>query len=151
MKKPIEDRIVERLKSSGDCLLWSGAVDTSGYGLIRYMGKLHKAHRLSYMLSKGKIPEGMLVCHKCDVPLCCNPDHLFLGTMQDNMDDREAKGRGVRKEGEAHGMSKLTADTVREARERFSKGESAYLLAKCYGVAHSSMWKVVTNQSWRSV
>jgi hypothetical protein len=64
-----------------------------GYGVIRYAGRVQKAHRVSYTLNNSPIPDGMMVCHSCDNPSCVRPDHLFLGTQQDNMDDRMAKGR----------------------------------------------------------
>ena len=74
------------------CWLWKARINTSGYGYFKSpVGD--KAHRYSYTIGKGEIPDGLLVCHKCDNPPCTNPDHLFLGSHQDNMDDMHAKGR----------------------------------------------------------
>jgi len=75
------------------CWIWIGSTNAYGYGDIRYKQKPYKAHRASWMIHKGDIPNGMIVCHKCDVPACVNPNHLFLGTHMDNTKDKIAKGR----------------------------------------------------------
>lgn len=77
-----------------DCILWKGKTWSQGrYGYLSFNGKTISAHRHSWELVNGKIPKGMIVCHKCDVGLCVNPDHLFLGTHKDNMQDCAKKGR----------------------------------------------------------
>lgn len=76
-----------------DCWLWTGTRFTTGYGLISKDGKLWKAHRLVWTLTCGPIPPGIHCCHRCDVPLCVNPEHLFLGTNRDNQQDKASKGR----------------------------------------------------------
>lgn len=85
----------DRIHTEGDgCHLWQGPVSPQGYGAMRFKAKLHLVHRFSYERKTGrKIPDGMMICHVCDVPLCCNPAHLFLGTPKDNYDDMVAKGR----------------------------------------------------------
>lgn len=93
---PIQDRFWLHVDKSGDCWLWTGATDHNGYGKVDYRTPLRRtlgAHRISWMLRYGDIPNGLKVLHKCDNPKCVNPDHLFLGTHQDNMDDMVAKGR----------------------------------------------------------
>ena len=80
------------------CLLWLGAIGTSGYGKTSYRKKHLSAHRAAYEAFVGQIPLGMHVCHRCDVPLCINPAHLFLGTHAENMLDRDHKGRTLRHE-----------------------------------------------------
>jgi len=99
------------------CHLWT-SVSIGGYGVIRQKGKWAKAHRLSYELYKGKIPKGKCVCHTCDNPLCVNPDHLFLGTHKDNMQDKVRKGRAFtgNQKGSANGAAKLTEAVVRSIR-----------------------------------
>lgn len=78
---------------NGDCWEWTGHRMKFGYGVIRSDGKVHKAHRISYSINIAPIPDDLMVCHHCDNPACVRPDHLFVGTHQDNMDDRMAKGR----------------------------------------------------------
>src|ERR1039458_4135587 len=90
------------------CLLWLGAVCSKGYGSLRLKRRTYSTHRLAYEISKGQIPEGMFVLHHCDMPSCINPDHLFLGTNQENMDDMDAKNRRASQVGTKNGNVKLT-------------------------------------------
>lgn len=75
------------------CWLWMRSYDEDGYGQVHHNGKRYRTHRLAWELYRGEIPNGLLVLHKCDVTACVNPDHLFLGTVQDNATDRVRKGR----------------------------------------------------------
>jgi len=90
-QKRFEDKI-ERITESG-CWVWMAYVDKDGYGIFRFNGKMQRAHRVSYALHIKQPPEDLLVCHSCDNPSCVNPNHLFLGTDQDNVVDRDKKGR----------------------------------------------------------
>ena len=83
--------------TSSGCWEWQDSVDSSGYGRTRYSGKLMSAHRAAYIHKFGGIPDNMHVLHRCDNPPCINPDHLFIGTHQDNMDDMATKGRRYKK------------------------------------------------------
>jgi hypothetical protein len=98
------------------CWIWHGTISAGrrgmGYGELRVHSKITKAHRYSYMRFTGPIPEGRLICHHCDNPLCVNPAHLFVGTQQDNMDDMAAKGRNNQPRGERSGRTYLSNDDV---------------------------------------
>jgi HNH endonuclease len=87
-------RLIARLIPEGDCLVWSGAKFTNGYGQINIKGRPRPVHRIVYEGLVGPIPKGLFVLHKCDNKVCCNKDHLFLGTLSDNMKDMMSKGRG---------------------------------------------------------
>jgi hypothetical protein len=105
------------------CWLWQGDCKTNnGYGRIEIKRRNPRirilAHRASYAAFIGPIPDGLNVLHECDVPSCCNPDHLFLGTLSDNVKDCIAKGRLIRKRGESSPISVLTQSTARDLRPR---------------------------------
>lgn len=95
----------------GSCWVWTRATTGFGYGKLGLNGRALTAHRRSYEMAYGAIPNGLLVCHRCDNPPCVNPDHLFLGSFADNMRDMHAKGRGGRTgpKGERNSRAKLTA------------------------------------------
>jgi len=91
----IEWRLWSRLiEQPNGCLDWPGGTSRNGYGVIYFDGKRVSTHRLAWELVNGPIPEGMVICHKCDNPPCCNPEHMFLGTQSDNLADMAAKHRG---------------------------------------------------------
>lgn len=134
----------------GGCLLWNGCLHTAGYGKVYVYGRVVLAHRAMYELTFGKIPDGLHVLHKCDVPRCVNPDHLFLGTNDDNIADKVQKAR------HPYGVgcynAKLTAEFVRWGREKYFKGEmNATELAGMAGVGMQTMWNALTGRSWTHV
>lgn len=95
LSRPVADRFWPKVQRGEGCWLWTGACDTYGYGLIRWRqrDRWDKAHRVSWIIASGPIPNGLCVLHKCDNPPCVNPAHLFLGTQADNMHDMKIKGR----------------------------------------------------------
>lgn len=113
----VEERFTNKVNKTSSCWLWEAALDVWGYGMLNVEGKTTKAHRLSYQIYKGYIPEGLLVCHSCDIPACVNPDHLWLGTSKDNAQDRDTKGRHYRKHGTKNPNCKLTQQQVLEIKE----------------------------------
>jgi hypothetical protein len=90
---PFRERFERLITKTASCWIWGGVRGTNGYGTIKKKSKAIRAHRASYELFVGPIPDGMHVLHKCDNPLCVNPEHLFVGTHIDNMRDMEKKGR----------------------------------------------------------
>jgi len=98
------------------CWIWTASIKPNGYGQIRAGTGVSYAHRVAYELYVGLIPEGMFVCHRCDICACCNPAHLFISDHAGNMRDMIAKERQVNLRGEAHGSSKLTEAEVMEIR-----------------------------------
>lgn len=90
----VAGRFWSKVDKGPGCWTWTGATQNYGYGAVTIHGLTRRAHRVSWELAHGPIPDGLHVCHRCDNPPCVNPDHLFLGTAQDNVDDKDAKGRG---------------------------------------------------------
>lgn len=129
------------------CHLWTGT-PLSGYGVFTADGVTYKAHRLAYILYKGAIPTKLLVCHSCDNRLCVNPDHLFLGTIQDNMDDRNNKGRQARGE---RSHSKLKNQDILVIRELSRIGVSQRRIAKRLGVGKSTINSILNGHNWTHV
>jgi len=140
----------------GKCWEWTGAKATRGYGNVKWEGHTNKVHRVIWQLTYGEIPSGLEICHSCDNTSCCNPKHLFLGTHQDNMDDRERKNRGNRDNrniasGEQHYAHKLTSQQVSEIRQRYAIGGiSQSKLAAEYGVCRSNISIITTERSWKN-
>lgn len=126
------------------CWLWSENVTDRGYAMV-WDGKHKRAARLAWTLTNGDILPGLEVCHRCDCRLCINPDHLFLGTHQDNMDDMVRKGRNARLRGDDHGCSLLTADQVIAIRQDPRIGR---IVAKDYGVSKSTIHAIRCGQNW---
>ena len=154
--KSLEARLWTKIDVRGpdECWLWRHAKDSKGYGHI-YISNERKeqAHRVVYRLVCGEIPPGMCVCHRCDTPACCNPDHLFLGTILDNMMDKIAKGRqgqtGAR--GEKNGSAKLKEEDVRSIRKLYADGETKMGIAARFGVDSRVVFDIVNGKKWTHV
>ena len=147
------DRFRQRLVRDGDCLLWQGATNNRGYGVLGIDGRLMLVHRLAYYLATSVDPLQWDVLHACDTPCCCEPSHLFLGTQADNMADASRKGRlhKTGPSGESHYNAKLTTDNVRAIRARYAAGGiSQPALAREYGTSLSNVWAIIHNRSWRN-
>ena len=154
LRGTVSERFWKKVNQLGDdkCWEWTGSLDTRGYGLLRVNGKLQKAHRVSYVLHIGDIPDGLVICHKCDNTKCVNPNHLFSGTMQDNVDDRDAKGRCIHPHGEEIPWSKLTEDDVREMRLLYnSKQMILRELSEKYKVSIAQIHKAIKGITWKHV
>lgn len=159
--KPAIDRVLAKVSPvpfSG-CWIFTGATNEAGYGIVGTGGRGQpndRAHRITYRHFCGDIPDGMFVCHTCDVPSCCNPDHLFLGTNQDNVNDMVRKRRNSPPPrnphvvGSAHPKARFTEDQVRAMRAECANGMSMYRLAKEHGVAQSTMQRVIRGERYKN-
>ena len=138
------------------CWEWQGS-KRNGYGRMIVGSRTDgtrrsvSTHRLSYELTHGKIPDGMEVCHKCDNRCCVNPDHLFVGTHKENMDDRESKGRNKPQKGEKNGRAKLSEADVLEIKIKRKNGMPFHKIAEEYGVHKKTVMDAVNGKNWASI
>ena len=129
------------MRGPDECWPWTGYIDTYGYGVMSFKGKKIKAHRASFQLANGYLPE--LVCHHCDNPVCVNPAHLFGGTPSDNMKDKVAKDR----QSKGHN-AKLTEENVRTI---LSSSEVQQVLADRFGVSQPIISQIKRRKLWSHV
>ena len=140
---PKDTSVSERLEKyrepdlNSGCWLWAGLMGNDGYGRISVRSIARMAHRIAYIERFGPIPEGMLVCHKCDVPVCVNPDHLFVGTHQDNMADKSAKGRAAG--GSPNGKRNLSAEQKQILLKMSAEGLPKKLIARTLNMSVSGV------------
>ena len=131
------------------CFLWSGTIDPWGYGALTVNRVTAKAHRLAYEFECGEVPKGLSVLHRCDVRVCVNPSHLFVGTRADNMRDMWAKGRGkASPKGSAGYVAKLTEADVIAIRD---SDRRQFQLAKQYGVDATTIRDIRKRKIWKHV
>ena len=131
---------------SSCCWEWTACKATEGYGRFVLNNRDLGAHRVAYTLAKGEIPEGLLVRHTCDNRLCCNPDHLILGTITDNMADKVKRNRQLK--GEQHSNSKLTA---KQAMEIYSSPLLQDELAKLYNINQTTVSLIKHKKRWKHI
>ncbi len=148
----LEIRFWKHVQKTDQCWNWTSTKLPAGYGMIKAdrSRKNLYAHRVSWEIHNGSIPDGLFVLHDCDNPSCVRPDHLFLGTQLDNMQDCVSKGRlsgciEVSWHGEDNPRAKLTSDTAREIR---LSAASLSSLAKTFGVSKGTIWKVRSGYTW---
>lgn len=133
------------------CFLWAGNQrKKQGYGGFRLLGKMELAHRVSYALYKGPIKDKH-VLHTCDNPNCVNPDHLFIGTHQDNMTDMKNKGRGVSHNGSKHYASKFTENQVKYIKYLLTQGVKQITIALMYRVHKGTIQGIASGKTWKHV
>lgn len=132
------------------CWLWTGACCGNGYGAFWTGHSSINAHRVSYLLYKGSIPDGLLVRHTCDVPQCVNPEHLLLGTQKQNVADKFFRNRQADVSGERNPRAILSHDDVKKIRSRALGGETKRSINKSYPqVGHSTICRIVLRQIWQ--
>lgn len=128
------------------CWAWTAYRTPLGYGLFYYRGRMRPAHRVSWELHYGPIPDGLDVLHNCDTPYCVHPEHLFLGTQQTNMDDMVSKGR--QSKGTARSQHKLTDADVVAIRQSTARPSA---IAHQYGVDASHITKIKRHKKWKHI
>jgi len=149
------DRFWSYVDQSGGpsaCWPWKRGLFDNGYGQFRVGTRKVRAHRAAFELSGGTLAEGMMVCHRCDAPRCCNPAHLFAGTALDNARDREEKGRGrsgrVSLPGALNPAAKLSAVDVECIRDMAMVGVTQRVIADRFGISQSQVRNIVRGKSW---
>jgi len=151
MKLTVREKFLAKVcpDPASGCWLWQGMV-REGYGEVSLDGRKLRAHRLAWMLFRGEIAPGMVVCHKCDVRACVNPEHLFLGTPAENSQDMLNKGRNSR--GERHHNAKLTEDQVSRIKAMLAENR-LYIseIAREFDVTPSAIRSIKQGRTWRGV
>ncbi len=169
MQRSIIERFLKKvnmpLHEHQDCWVWKGMRYPNGYGQMKVDGVRTRAHRLSWTIFCGTIPDGLSVCHHCDNRICVNPHHLFLGTCKDNLQDASKKkrmalgkrnGRHTHPESTARGdrnwKAKLTEGSVRAIREHYENGLGTLSsLGRRFGVTPSTILCIVNRETWKHV
>lgn len=150
------------VRGSDECWEWKAARNRHGYGYFRYKSKHAKAHRVSWELTQGEIPDGINVLHRCDNPPCCNPAHLFLGTQAENMSDKVAKGRQQRGEGcrakperrargSRNGRATLNELQVVGMMARHLQGVSVAQVAREFNAPYKTVSSIIRGENWSHI
>lgn len=149
----MDAKLVERfhqkyIKDEGGCWLWTASCAGKGYGQIKVSGERINmyAHRLSYWIHKGEDPGRKQVCHTCDNPKCVNPDHLFIGTSQENHDDMVKKDRHTR--GERSATAKLSEKEVLQLKDCLSLDMTQKQIAAAFQISQVQVSRIKTGQQW---
>lgn len=147
--EPVSERFwckVDKSAGPDACWPWQGAITSHGYGCFKYGPRIVGAHKVAYLLAKGEVPAGMEIMHSCDNRPCCNPEHLSLGTRQDNVADKVRKGRSAK-----HSKKNtLNPEAVREIR-RLRGIEPSGSLAKRFNVEQPHIINVWNRKVWKHV
>ena len=165
---PVVERFSAMVNKTVGCWLWLGSRNAKGYGRFNSDGKtIVLAHRFAWEMVNGNVPDDLCVLHRCDVPECVRPDHLFLGTRIDNNADMVAKGRQAKGEavytggcrahperrprGEGHVLSKVTVETVLRIRKAIANGETKTAVSRWAGISRVQVRRIAVRQSWAHV
>lgn len=153
----LKDKDIERFwrgvdrRGEDECWEWQ-KYKKRGYGYIGVDGFAMITSRVAWVIANGQIPEGMIVCHKCDNPSCCNPNHLFIGTDLDNCRDRDAKGRGYDRTGGKHGRATTNEHAVLLMRAIYGSGNYTYKrIAEMFKVKVSAVSDIMLRRCWTHI
>lgn len=140
-EKPLTERLWSKVAVSdpNSCWDWQGGLNIGGYGQVNFRGRSMIASRVMWSFFNGEIPEGMCICHRCDRPQCCNPDHLFLGTPADNSQDRIEKGRPITNR-------RYTDEQIQEMRRLRDEGYTLGQISRRYGISFSYLSGVLNGK-----
>lgn len=149
MTKDLIRRFLARVHKTGGCWEWTGYRQKGrGYGFLSFNGEKFRAHRVSWELHNGPIPDGLHILHRCDNPPCVNPEHLFLGTHVDNMTDMVAKGRARGVPGHHHG-ARFPIEVVREVRVLAAVGGlTQSQIGRRFGVSQMQVCNIIRGVCW---
>lgn len=157
------ERFWPRVQRTEGCWFWTGYINAYGYGRFSIRRRTYMAHRVSYELTYGAIPDGLDVCHHCDNRPCVRPDHLFVGTRADNLNDMYQKGRrsigsrhsaaliGRVPRGEGHYRHKITEEQVRIIKSESAAGVTRAALARRFNITRTAVIKVVRGTRWKHI
>jgi hypothetical protein len=143
-----EERLFRKVDKTDYCWNWVGNKNSKGYGYLTYCKKTYRTHRLSWEIHHGPIPGDLFVLHKCDNPSCVNPDHLFLGTHRDNMDDMVRKGRTPNANRFEH---KLEEPQVLRIRKMLADGYFMRDIARDFGVHVATIYRIKHSITYKHV
>ena len=139
---------VDKTSTPNNCWTWTASRSKDGYGLFYFPGG-GRAHRFSYIISKGPISKGLLVRHVCDNPSCVRPEHLELGTHKDNMQDKVSRNRSIK--GTNNSNSKLNDNNIIEIRKLRNLGQTLQSLADQFNVSKPTIWHIVHHKKWTHI
>jgi HNH endonuclease len=152
MAKSLSERFWLKVRKTPTCWFWMASLHPDGYGHCWTGSKIVNAHRVAWELTRGPIPKGLNVLHKCDVPMCVNPSHLYLGTQKDNRRDADVRGRTNLPKGSAHPNAKLSEAQVISLRKEWKPWiYTARMLAQKYGVKKSVIMDILNRKTWKHI
>ena len=150
----LEERFWEKIdkRSDDECWEWMASCNKYGYGQLWFGNTFISSHRVSWMIHFGDIPEKLCVLHKCDNRKCANPNHLFLGTYQDNSDDMKSKGRSLNQHGDNNHAAKITSEDVLRMREMWKSGKCRQKeIMKIFNISRVELWRIISYRNWKDV
>ncbi len=153
-RKSLQERFNEKWKldKRSGCHVWKASTRGKGYGQFKLNYKNTSAHRVAYELAYGPIPESMHVCHKCDNPPCVNPKHLWLGTNEENIEDKSNKGRYNAARGSDNGSAKVTEKMAIKIRWLYSTGKHTQTrLATRFNISRGAVGQLIRKETWKHI